>query len=111
AFSPDSRRLLAGGDDSCLRLYDVATGVEVHRFAGGWVGTFSPDGGRILSGGDKTLRLWDAATARELRQFKGHTENVAFVAFSPDGRQVLSSSDDRTIRLWDVQTGEEVRRF
>jgi tetratricopeptide (TPR) repeat protein len=111
AFSPDSRRFLAGGDDECLRLYDMATGIEVHRFAGGWVVAFSPDGRRILSSGDKTVRLWDADTAKELRQFKGHTEGVLSAVFSPDGRQALSSSNDNTIRLWDVQTGEEVRRF
>jgi serine/threonine protein kinase len=111
AFSPDGRRVLAGGDDACMRLYDVATGVQVHRFVGAWVGTFSPDGRRILSAGDKTLRLWDTATARELRQFKGHTEGVNSVVFSPDGRQALSSSNDKTLRLWDVETGEEIRRF
>jgi serine/threonine protein kinase/tetratricopeptide (TPR) repeat protein len=111
AFSPDSRRVLAGGDDACMRLYDVASGIEVHCFVGSWVCSFSPDGRRILAGGDKTLRLWDAATAKELRQFKGHTDGVSSVVFSPDGRQALSGSNDKTIRLWDLETGAQVRRF
>ncbi|MFO0881118.1 MAG: WD40 repeat domain-containing protein [Gemmataceae bacterium] len=42
---------------------------------------------------------------------EGHTGAVRSVAFSPDGRQLLSGSDDQSARLWDVQTGLEIARF
>ncbi|SRR5579875_2738533 len=48
---------------------------------------------------------------RELRCFKGHTDSVYRVAFSPDGTQALSGSNDGTMRLWEVQTGKELHRF
>jgi WD40 repeat protein len=40
-----------------------------------------------------------------------HGSSVFFVAFLPNGKQVLSAGDDGLVRLWDVATGKEVRRF
>jgi len=42
---------------------------------------------------------------------QGHSDYVYSVAFSPDGRQVVSGSGDKTIKLWDVATGQEIRTF
>jgi WD40 repeat protein len=117
AFAPDGRSYLAGGDVPQLRLWDVATGRELHEFKGhdGWTScaAFTPDGKRVLSGGiqDKLLRLWDVKTGRQLRTFAGHTEKVASVAISPDGRLALSGSADKTLRLWRLATGRVVRRL
>jgi WD40 repeat protein len=57
---------------------------------------------------DETVRLWDAATGRELRTLTGHSGAVMAVAFSPDGKRVASGgSADRLIKLWDVASGQE----
>ena len=45
---------------------------------------------------------------RSQHVLQGHTDWVKSVAFSPDGRHIVSGSDDSTIRVWDAQTGVQV---
>src|SRR5262249_36127347 len=56
---------------------------------------------------DKTARVWDMATGREVFQLKGHSDDIPWAAFTPDGKTIASVSLDRTARLWDAQTGKQ----
>jgi WD40 repeat protein len=124
AFAAGGSRALSQGHDGTVRLWDVETGKELKRLLEGPGGkvAFSPDGRRALSGNltptrDKDgkplgwgFRLWDLDTGKELRRFEGHTSVVTVLAFTPDGRRILSSSQDSTVRLWEADTGKELRR-
>jgi len=125
-FSPDGKQILARQDyyeeDSGLYykllLWDANTGKEIRTFSGNWP-IFSPDGKQIIasqyydedSNYYYKLLLWDTNTGREIRTFSGHISSISSVAFSPDGRQILSGSYDKTIKLLDTNTGREIRTF
>lgn len=72
----------------------------------------------VSTGSDTTVRLWDAATGRELRQLTGVEKSwFSSVAFAPDGRLVAADSSlshDTTahlIYLWDAATGKLLHRL
>lgn len=52
-----------------------------------------------------------AADKPEIFVQMGHTDSISTIAFSPDGKYILSGSMDKTLKLWDVSTGREIRTF
>jgi WD40 repeat protein len=82
----------------------------------------SPDEKRLVSSStDNTIRLWDLETGEEERKLIGHEKAVGYgglekrkaacVAFSPDGKRIISGGIDSTLRVWDVATGDQLALF
>jgi WD40 repeat protein len=108
--------VLSASWDGTLKLWEVASGRELHSFEGhSWEvvnEVFSPDGRLLLSASDGgMLKLWEVASGRELHSFEGHTREVMSTAFSLDGKMVLSASDSGTLKLWEVDSGRLLRCF
>ena len=70
-----------------------------------------PNGPIVAFGGaGEAILLVDRTDGRLVRELRGHTWTVYGLAFTADGRHLLSGGADRTTRLWHVETGREVLR-
>jgi WD40 repeat protein/serine/threonine protein kinase len=120
AFSPDGRFFAAGSEDGLVRIWEKDDGSGQYVFNGLEFNTgergdrvnsleFSPDGRSLACGGVSVL-LFEPAS-RQLTRFEGPAgHDPMYLAFSPDGRTLLSTSirfEDLFVRVWDV----EARKF
>ncbi|KAL1712296.1 WD40-repeat-containing domain protein [Schizophyllum commune] len=115
AFSPDSTRIVSGGDDGAVRIWEAASGKQVGDDLRGHTNevksvAFSPDGKHVASGSlDGTIRVWDVQEVRkEGGTPVGHIGAITSVTCSSDGKYIVSGSTDKTVRLWDAKTGQPV---
>ncbi len=72
---------------------------------------FSPDGTLLAVCSAHHAEIIGARDGRVLRLIRGHAGTVADVAFSPDGRVIVTGSYDGTARTWEVATGIPFRTF
>jgi WD40 repeat protein len=75
--------------------------------------SFSPVGNTIAIGCDNgKAYVWNSTTDRDWRMIADHDQQrIWAVAWSPDGKTILTGSADRTARLWDVTKGKEIAKL
>jgi WD40 repeat protein len=111
AFHPDGTTLATTSHDRTIRLWDPATGRELHQLTGhqGLVSAvaFHPDGTTLATTShDRTIRLWDVASASPaatIRPLRG----TGWAVLTPDGGYKTSDGDLRSVLWWVVKR----RRF
>jgi RNA polymerase sigma factor (sigma-70 family) len=105
AYSPDGKRVAAGGLDGVVYLRDAVTGKEVHRLEGHQGGVhalaFSPDG-KTLAVASVQVHLWDPATGKLLRSLQARKTLHRSVVFSANGKLIAAGGDEGAW-LWDLK--------
>lgn len=114
-FSGDGKRLISASWDKTARVWDVATGREICRFAGHKDGVsaaaISPDAALAASGDmNRTTVLWDARTGKEIHRVVDNDNTVFWLRFSADGKRLVWSSG-KAVRIWDAANWREERRI
>jgi WD40 repeat protein len=108
AFSPDDRFIMGGNRAGTVYLWDAKTGVELRRLEAKEpinAIAFSPDS-RFLMMNDV---MCDVQTGVEVRKFTPNPDWVALaVAFSPDGKLVVTGGYNHVAIVWETATGKQI---
>ncbi|MGD0018545.1 MAG: hypothetical protein ABSD62_04765 [Candidatus Limnocylindrales bacterium] len=112
AVTPDGRRLVSGGDDHTVRIWDLASG-RLERTLKGHTDSVravavTPDGRRIVSGGTfDAVRVWDLASGQFVHTVAGQAgyRAVYTVAVTPDGERLVWGGAGPSVQVWDLARG------
>jgi RNA polymerase sigma factor (sigma-70 family) len=112
AFSPDDKTLVSTGyklskgwKDQMVGFWDVDTGkrlIELPCDSVGGAVAFSPDGKTMAWGASPDIWLWETASKKLRGKFTGHSAAIHSLAFTPDGKSLVSGSMDTTALVWDI---------
>jgi WD40 repeat protein len=109
-FDSHARRLVSAGAGGA-RIWNVTGGPPLALDRRGVVisACFSADGARVATAGfSGAVRLWEAASGRELRRIPVSDQRLASVRFSGDGRRIATGSFDGVIHLFSIAGGAAV---
>jgi WD40 repeat protein/serine/threonine protein kinase len=121
AVSPDGRRVVSGGHGPVVKVWDAATARRKLDFSGHSLIVFAvawhPDGRHVATAGgledrQHTVKIWDASDGRVRCEISAGVTSTdgpyQAVAFSPDGRFVLTGKLEGLVQVWDAKTGQRV---
>jgi WD40 repeat protein len=114
AFSPDGKRLATASLDGTCKVWDTDTWQKISDLPASKGKTceavaWSRDGKLLAVGDDSEVILWDTERDKELHKLP--TSGKGMVAFTPDGRTLLTAREDcnkgeiHAFTRWDVKTG------
>ncbi len=111
AFSPDGKWLASGSQDNSVKIWNVATGERLYTLSDPVDGitciAFSPSGKQIAAAGyDKLIYIWNLTqTGGTLAQsLIADEDSILQIAWTPDGKEIITSSADGSIRIRDAST-------
>lgn len=129
-FTPNGKRLITGGADKDVRVWNIETG-RTERILRGQISegdageinavAMSSDsrtlavagimGGKCPGDGCGAIRLFNIDSGEMIAVLPGHQRAVTSLSFAPDGRRLASASTDRTLRVWDIADRREISKI
>jgi len=119
-YSPDGTSIAISGA-GVVTVWETGTWKNYATIRDGRYGriAFSSDGKTLATvpcrrapgHGDYDGKIHDAATGRLLHRLRGHADDVDCLAFTPDGKKLVTGSWDQTAKVWDASTGRELLTF
>ena len=119
-WHPDGKRLALDAHDNTVTIVDAESGAQlVQRPMGtaAWCACWSPNGKVLVAVlGDGSIAWLDPETVEERQRLpaagdQGHSDGVAHLAWSPDGRWLASAAYDGIACVWDGATGRLQRKL
>ncbi|KAG2746005.1 WD40 repeat-like protein [Suillus brevipes Sb2] len=117
-WSRDGRRVLSGSNHGTARQWEVESGETIENILASiktghesvYAVVYSPDMTLIATGGwardvdvdEYSIKIWDAKTGKLVATLKGHTNDVLCLAWTKDGKSLISGSVDCSIRTWNT---------
>jgi WD40 repeat protein/serine/threonine protein kinase len=113
AFRPGAAQLASASADGTVKLWDSTNGQDPKTLRSSSAAirdlAFSALGAPLATAGlDDTIRLWDPCSGRNLQVF-GPGKGMNCVAFSADGKLLISHGRGGLVRIWDLEAKKEVR--
>ncbi len=110
AITPDSQLLVSGALDG-IRVWNLNNQRPFYVLAGygnpTYAVTISPNG-YVMASADQQgkVRLWHLETGSQISEGQLHSGPINVIAFTKNGRSLITGSYDRTIKVWDVASGQ-----
>ncbi|MBC6476671.1 MAG: WD40 repeat domain-containing protein [Hormoscilla sp. GM7CHS1pb] len=94
-IGPDNQTLVSGSKDKTIKIWNMITGKRINSLTGHSILSvaISPDRKNCASGSkDDTIKIWNLSSGELCQTLSGHADAVKSVAFSLDGRSLVSPS-------------------
>ncbi|AFZ54062.1 FHA domain-containing protein [Cyanobacterium aponinum] len=115
-FSHDSKKLISGGSDKIVKIWDIENQVEIASLSGHKMAIntlcFSQDDKLLASSGsDKIIKIWNVENQAEIASLSGHKMAVNSLYFSNDNHYLISGGGDKLIKIWNIEKQEEEKNI
>jgi len=118
AFTPDGKRLVSASADRGVKVWDVASGARLYTLSEPTDGlntlALDPAGNRVAAAGlDRTIRVWSLGekSGTLLNSLIAHEDSILQLAWSPDGKYLVSTSADKELKVFHADDLQVVKTW